>query len=487
MENEVRTNEITFGTLLQVLKKCIILMIVAAIMVGSAVAIYVAYMVKPTYKATTSFWVKNYSSTNDFMTGSLTTATITIADSCVELASQDKLVRQAVQKHNLTAELGYANEDACVRAIQGYISARRQSTTTFMFYVTVETADPDATFKIINAIQSTMPAVLQELLWTSTPENTGETLQVVGPVSSTNDVVMVKSSPYTAFALAAFVTAIVIYGIFFVIEICDKRVSDEKALKIMFSEPVIASIPSEGSDINEIKKLKRAKEKHLLRNYDKRILTGASSKETKEAFNTLKTNLYFYVPKNTTPVLAVTSGYSGEGKSLTCANLAIAMSSASRKVLLVECDMRMPSFGKMLGVSDKMGLSELLAGIKSETSDVVVNSKYGRFDIITCGQIPPNPTELLSSERMRALIAEWKQTYDIVILDMPPICEVVDASVVSDVVDGYLMVVRSRYSDTTELSNAIGKIKMVNGNMLGLVINDVNVGTSARKALNVGR
>ena len=84
-----------------------------------------------------------------------------------------------------------------------------------------------------------MPAVLQELLWTSTPENTGETLQVVGPVSSTNDVVMVKSSPYTAFALAAFVTAIVIYGIFFVIEICDKRVSDEKALKIIYVNTIL--------------------------------------------------------------------------------------------------------------------------------------------------------------------------------------------------------------------------------------------------------
>lgn len=483
MENEARTNEITFGTLLRVLKKSIILMIVAAIMVGSAVAIYVAYMIKPTYRATASFWVKNYSATNDFMTGSLTTATITIADSCVELASQDKLVRQAVQKHNLTAELGYENEDACVRAVQGYISAKRQNTTTFMFYVTVETPDQNTTFKVINALQSTMPAVLQELLWTSTPENSGETLQVVGPVSSTNDVVTVKSSPYTAFILAAFATAVIIYGIFFVVEVCDKRVSNEKSLANIFAEPVIASIPSVGSDITEIKKLKRAKEKHLLRNYENRLLTGKSSKETKEAFNTLKTNLSFYVSKSSTPALAVTSGYSGEGKSLTCANLAIAMSSASRKVLLVECDMRMPSFGKMLGVSDKVGLSELLVGIKSKTSDVVVNSKYGRFDVITCGQIPPNPTELLSSERMRELVSEWRNSYDFVILDMPPVCEVVDATVVSDMVDGYLMVARSRYSDTNELATAIGKLKIVNGKTIGLVINDVNVG-SARNISN---
>jgi capsular exopolysaccharide synthesis family protein len=134
-----------------------------------------------------------------------------------------------------------------------------------------------------------------------------------------------------------------------------------------------------------------------------------------------------------------------------------------------------PVFAKIFGAKVKNGLSELLAGIISSPSEAIKKTDSEYLDIIFCGKIPPNPSELLGSESMQKYIEKWKSEYDFIILDLPPICEVADAGVVSSFVSGYVLTVRSNYSDVNEIKNAVSKIQAVNGNVLGYVINDVNI------------
>ena len=237
---------------------------------------------------------------------------------------------------------------------------------------------------------------------------------------------------------------------------------------------MIASVPAVESSKQKRRLLKQLKNRCAIRNCHDTLLTQDSPANVREAFNALKFSIMFRTAPDKTPVFASISGRSGDGSSFVSANLAISMSSSSKRVLLVEANMRTPVFSKILGTGEGAGLSELLSGIETETANVIKRSEHGDFDVIPGGNIPPNPTELLSSNRMRELVEEWRESYDAVILDLPPACEFVDATVVSPLVSGYLVTARCGFSNTAEISDTVSKIKAVNGSVIGFVLNDVN-------------
>ena len=196
-----------------------------------------------------------------------------------------------------------------------------------------------------------------------------------------------------------------------------------------------------------------------------------------EAYKLLRTNLLFSFPADEKcHVLGITSTFQGEGKSMTAINLSYTLAEANSRVLLIEGDMRIPNFANRLKLKKTPGLSNLLAGLDS-ISDAIQriafrrnnNTETIKFDVITAGSIPPNPSELMQSQRMQQLIDTLKEFYDIIIVDLPPITAVSDALVASNFVSGIAVVVRNERASKRGLSNTMRQLRLVNAKVIGFI------------------
>ena len=195
-----------------------------------------------------------------------------------------------------------------------------------------------------------------------------------------------------------------------------------------------------------------------------------------EAYKVLRTNLKFSFPDDGRgKVIGITSSQQGEGKSSTACNIAYALAEDNVKVVLLEADLRRPSIASKLGVARKPGITNLL--VNRESDDVVQQSMHApQVDLICCGDIPPNPSELLGSARMEQLVRELTGVYDYIVVDLPPVNVVSDAIAMSKCLDGVVMVVRSGISEQRMLSEAMRQLKLVNVRILGFVFRDSAAG-----------
>ena len=209
----------------------------------------------------------------------------------------------------------------------------------------------------------------------------------------------------------------------------------------------------------------------------RRLLNNDAPFAMKEAYVKLRTSLMFCMTADKArpcKTFAVTSAKPSEGKSLTAANIAISYAMLGKRVLLIDADMRKPTQRRLWKVELSTGLCDYLAKIwQLELAKVTELPLW----IVCTGTIPPNPSELLSSERMRRFAAESAETYDYVIIDTPPINTVADAQIVSTYVDGVVLVTRSGVTTTDELNDAKDAVLRAGGNLCGVVLNDMNMKT----------
>ena len=192
-----------------------------------------------------------------------------------------------------------------------------------------------------------------------------------------------------------------------------------------------------------------------------------------EAYKLLRTNL-IYSMTNEKPcrIVGITSSLKSEGKSTTAINIAYTLAEAQKKVLLIEADMRIPIIGKILDLDLKKGLSNVLAGV-SELNDVVSWSCMGQktLAVLPAGEIPPNPSELLSSNRMKSIIDALESHFDYIIMDLPPVTAVSDSLNVASLIDGMIVVVRQDYCDQYSLNETMRQLEFLKVKVLGFVMN----------------
>lgn len=197
----------------------------------------------------------------------------------------------------------------------------------------------------------------------------------------------------------------------------------------------------------------------------------------KEAYNSIRTKLIFTGKGEKCPVFAVTSSLASDGKSTVAVSLAVSIAMAEQRVLLIDADMRKPSVHRYFGTECRNGLSEILAGLTSEIK--LRPTDISKLSILTSGQIPPNPAELLGSKQLDVLLDYARQYFDYVIIDTPPVNIVTDASVIADKITGYLMVVQSGKNHMQDVSDAVQQIEEMNGNIVGIILNDPENKTEA--------
>jgi polysaccharide biosynthesis transport protein len=193
-----------------------------------------------------------------------------------------------------------------------------------------------------------------------------------------------------------------------------------------------------------------------------------------EAARAIRTNIVFMAPDNPHRVLLVTSGAPAEGKTTVACAIAITIAQAGKSVVLVDCDLRRPRLHKVFGQSNDLGMTSALLDPRLEDS-IVSATDVPNLSLVVTGPIPPNPAELLHSEAFKSLVAGLKGRFDTVIIDSPPVVPVTDATVLSTLVDGVILVVRSAKTTKELIRRALRSLRDVGGRVVGVVLNGADL------------
>ena len=202
------------------------------------------------------------------------------------------------------------------------------------------------------------------------------------------------------------------------------------------------------------------------------VTQNDSKNPAAEAYKVIRTSIQFAQAGNQLKTIAVTSCTPNEGKSTTIANLAVVLTQTGKSVLLIDCDMRNPTVHKNFKLSNKVGLSSCIS-MGTALADAVQETGIENLDALTGGVIPPNPSELLGSERMQHILARAKEEYDYVLLDTPPVLPVTDALVLSRMVDGVILVLDSGEIKVEMARDVKNQLVQAEANILGVVLNKV--------------
>jgi len=196
-----------------------------------------------------------------------------------------------------------------------------------------------------------------------------------------------------------------------------------------------------------------------------------------EAYKLLRANIMFsFSDEGRGHVIGITSSLQAEGKSSTAVNTAYALAESGARVLLMDADLRRPSVASKLGLAKTPGLTNIMVTKGDYRELLQHNSMAPGMDVLSSGDVPPNPSELLGSARMENLMRELTSAYDYVIVDLPPVNVVSDAIAMSKVLDGVIMVVRKGVSEQRMLAEALRQLKLVNVRILGFVFRENELG-----------
>lgn len=218
-------------------------------------------------------------------------------------------------------------------------------------------------------------------------------------------------------------------------------------------------------------------------NFDrnKMLLSDKSSFSVQEAYKTMRTNISFSLPGAGAKCIGVTSANRGDGKSSVAVNLAISFAQIHKKVIIVDCDMRLPTVASKIGIDSKPGLSNFLVG-SNKIEDLLIRRVEDKgIDVLPAGNIPPDPTTLFESDMMGELMEVLRKHYDYIIIDLPPLMPVSDAAILSKYIDGYLIVVRHEKSEYAKIQDTLHQLDFAGAKIIGFVYNGKNLENHYRK------
>lgn len=192
-----------------------------------------------------------------------------------------------------------------------------------------------------------------------------------------------------------------------------------------------------------------------------------------EQYKLLRANLSFTLPNDgNCAIIGVTSSMRGEGKSTTAINLSYVLAETGKRVVLVDGDLRIPSIAKKMRINSSPGLTDCLKGSEAQQLSLFKSDLYSNWYIIPSGALPPNPSELLGSQRMENVLKSLAKTFDYIVVDLPPVNLVSDALAISKYITGMIVVIREDYTEKRELENCFRQLRLSNVDVLGCVLNE---------------
>jgi capsular exopolysaccharide synthesis family protein len=216
--------------------------------------------------------------------------------------------------------------------------------------------------------------------------------------------------------------------------------------------------------------------------FQRRLITYEDPKSPiSESYRSLRTNITYASSDKKIKSLLVSSPQPGEGKSTTVANLAIAFAQLRKRTLLIDGDLRKPVQHNVFKHPRGPGLSEYLVGEVEDFNSIIRSTMIENLSIVTAGALPPNPSELLGSDRMGKLVDDLEQEWDIILFDSPPIVAVTDSSMISAEIDALIMVVKAGQTERSAVDRALDTVTNVKSPLIGVILNGANPETLAGK------
>lgn len=462
MENE---EVLDLGYLFKILKKHLLFVLVAGILCGIGAFGVSNFLIDKKYQSKALLYVEN---NNQKSSESVNINDITAAQKLVNTC-------QIIFKSSTMMDNLIANLDLPYTKVQldKMITAQSVNSTEIMQLV-VETSDPAESEMIVNELVRLANDEFLRVIKSGSLE-----------VIDYGEVDIEPSFPnVTLITLAGILLGMVIaYVIAFVNDMLDVAVKHDDNLSKLYGIPVFADITDFMSAADSKYGYSRygygyGKKKaspqtqapaNALSDRAERLLSESTPFAITEAYNTARTNIMFSASTSKKKIVAVTSSNPSEGKSTTCANIAITFANAGFKVLLVECDLRKPVMAKSFGVTPKYGLSSILGGFCTVNDALCPGVMLEKLDIISAGDIPPNPSELLASDSMKTFLDTASGTYDYIFLDTPPVNVVTDSQLMNEEIAGLVFVIREESTTHPEIQNALEKIELAKGKALGFV------------------
>ncbi len=414
-----------------------LVLLMTGLCVGASIVL--TYTATPQYESSVTFFVSTSANADGTALQADQYAQRRV-NSYVGLLTSEKLAQSVIDNAHL---------DMTVSQVTGSIAAAADLNTVLLT-ATVTNSSPERSLAIATAISTQFGQMVAQLDNHGSPENANVVLNVVsGPTLNP-----VPVSPRKTLNIGLGVLLGLALGLAAAIlrEVLDNTVRSPQVLRTMSEAPVLGVIAAD-----------RGSKKSPL------IVDNHARSVRAEAFRQLRTNLQFIDAARPVGVLVVTSSIANEGKSTTEINLAVSFSDSGRRVLLIEADLRRPRVAEYLDLEGAVGLTNVLVG-QAAIDDVLQPWGRGGLTVLPSGTIPPNPSELMGSPLMAELIIQLRKSFDMIIIDTPPVLPVTDAAVASRLVDGVVLVVRYGKTTRNQVSTALRSLTAVDARVLGTVL-----------------
>lgn len=436
-----------FSEYLGALKRCWVLLCVLTLL-GGAVGFGYARSAPPMYKASASVFVsaQRGETTSELVQGS--TYTQNLIQSYAQLAKLPSVLEPVILRLRL---------DTTAEKLGNSVSAVAPLNTVLIEISVIDSSAARAAL-IANAVTSSLATTVQGI----SPKTAAGTPAVAMQQVAEAQAPTYPFAPNTSLAsLTGAVIGLALAAVYALgRELLDTRIKALKDLRRVTDVPLLGTIPGpRRQSTNDI------------------VMRVAPHGRSAESYRRLAANLEYISPDAAVQSVVVTSASEGEGKSVTAVNLSLALAEKFDRVLLVDADLRQPRIAHYCQIEGQVGLSNVLAGT-AELRDVI--EPWGAIDVMPSGAMPPNPSQLISSEAMAALVRACAGDYDIVVLDSAPLLPVTDSLALSRITDGAVLVARAASTRRGQLGSALDAIDGVNGRVLGIILNGVKVSRNER-------
>jgi capsular exopolysaccharide synthesis family protein len=413
--------------------------------VVAAAALWTATTTR-TYASTTQFFVSTSGGDNAASLQQGNSFTQARVKSYTQLLESPKILDPVIAATGL---------DTTAAALAGHISAT-VPLDTVVIEVTVTDTSATRAADIARAIAGTFPKAIADIEQVQSDQQSPVKVTVVKQAAV--DPTPVSPRPARNLALGLALGLLLGAAVAVLRDVLDQRVKSSRDLESVTDATVIGGIAYDAD----------AGDHPLIVQVDPRSPRA-------EAFRSVRTNLQFIDVTDAPRTIVVTSSVAGEGKSTTVANLGLTLAETGHSVAIIEGDLRRPRLLEYLGFEGAVGLTDVLIG-RLEAHEAM--QQFGRSDLwlLGAGPIPPNPSELLGSPSMAALIERLGQRFDHVLIDAPPLLPVTDAAVLSTLVDGAVVVVGAGVVTRDQLRHALDSLEAVNGRVLGVILNRLQAG-----------
>lgn len=435
-------NEIDIRQLFRIIvkrMKWIVLITMLAVIISAGVSFY---FLTPIYEASTTIMVNKTYSDNEIITQlqlNDLNLNMRLAETYSEIIKSRRVVTEVIEQMDLDFTYEELTRITDVSLVKN----------TEFINIKVTNSDPVLARDIANTLAEVFQIEVVEIMKVDNVQVLDASILPTQPI---------KPNKTLNVAIAGVLGLMLSLGLVFLLEFLDRTLKSPDDVKLHLNLNVIGAIPFSGKD------------------HDRQVITYDDPKSPiSEAYRTLRTNIQFASLDAPIKTMVITSAIAGEGKSTTIFNLATTLAQMGEKVLLIDADFRKPMLHKVAEMANNYGLTNILIR-DSDYKESIKKSHIENLDLIFSGVIPPNPSELLNSKKMKKFIDTVKEDYDYVLFDTPPVGLVTDAAILSTNVDGAILVTAVGQVDFDVAKRAVQLLRNVQANLIGSVLNKIPIG-----------